>query len=169
MSAPAHTLSARSSSQAAETAFSGLGIDFLYHGTTRASWEAEGRGPLYLTSSRAEAWSYANEAGEAEWDDEVHDEQHQPENVVAAFQADQILRMLAAGGIELNPDWGWVDGQNADECKTKTAPTHDFSWFESLSKVGSFCVAGFGPEHKDAAQLLTDEDQEPSAIQHLRP
>jgi hypothetical protein len=106
----------------------------VYHGTSQTFWEREGDGPCYFTASYQDAANYALEACETE-----HYEKHQGEEIddptvspiVVQFR---LADLLAIPGAELEPDWGWVEGNRIDG-----EPT----WEDSLRAVGSFCIPAF--------------------------
>lgn len=128
----------------------------LYHGTTAARWaepEADGA-PLYLVNSYSEAEHYATEAGEAEWDEDVHEEGgNMPKVIVLAFPMDEIKALAAAGAVQLEPDWGWVQSEE-HEAKIAKEKFVTPGWEESMAKVGSIAVAGFQEDHKKLGSIV---------------
>lgn len=118
--------------------------DIVYHGTTLAGWEHDaGDGTMFFTSNREDAQNYAEEAAVAEHyrngseSDEL-DASVKP--IIVSFKLED-LKKLEGRGAELQPDWGWLDGQQHAEGDTPT-------WVESFQHVGSFCIAPFKHEFK---------------------
>lgn len=125
----------------------------VYHGTTKASWAKSEAGTLYLTSSLEEAKKYAEGCGESEWDDDIHVAGvREPALIVLAFNLSDLTALAASNPIQLDPDWGWVEGLEHDlKANGKKLESHP-TWEDSLEHVGSFCIEGFDPKFKVLAK-----------------
>jgi len=134
--------------------FSDLGITTMFHGTTRAAWAKQGQGPLYLTASFKDASVYAEEAGEAEWDEDVHSETNMPQVVVVSISVSHLRMLLSRPGVTIEPDWGWVHGYAAEMVQAGSPLSEHPKWTDSLKKVGSVCLEGFSDEHKAVAEFI---------------
>jgi hypothetical protein len=99
----------------------------VYHGTSERAWKGLGRWKrkksderiLYLVRDLGEAGRYAYETAAA---DELDGYDQKP--LVMAIRFEDL------SGMELHPDYGWVD------------VTDDSTWQDSLNAVGSFSVVG---------------------------
>jgi hypothetical protein len=121
-----------------------------YHGTTAKSWRANKKSirDLYLITSIEDARRYACDAGESEWDDDIHSEGGLvPELIVVTFSIEDIEALAATGKVELQPDWGWVRGVE-QEAERTGLPASTPTWKESMEAVGSLVVSGFSAKHK---------------------
>lgn len=121
--------------------------EMVYHGTTMKRWEQAEPGMLYVVDDRSDAANYAMEAGESD-----HYDRHQGEMVddpeivliVVEFRLTDLLNL----GLELQPDWGWVEGRATDR---STWGQPEPTWEDSLRAVGSFCIEGFN--HKELGKI----------------
>lgn len=121
--------------------------DTVYHGTILRKWESPAGGTdggiLFLTKSRDEAESYADQAYEQGCITELNDDGEFPYDagaapVIISFDFTQLLK---TPGLEFDHDWGWAD---APEGAT---------WQQSLEAVGSFVMTGFTEAHKSLAKV----------------
>lgn len=113
----------------------------VYHGTTQGAWDGnQNAGTMFFTSNREDAVGYAGEAAKRE-------ETSTP--IVVVFQMDDLTG-LEDHGAELQPDWGWIEGE---EQAAGSVPT----WIESFQNVGSFCIEPFKHEYKCLGEI-TDAD-----------
>jgi len=92
-----------------------------YHGTTRRRWAERQPSPstLYLATTVDEAATYAYEAAAAEQEDG-----HPPRPMVYEVTLSDLA------GMELGPDWGWLDATDATP------------WWESANEVSGFTAHG---------------------------
>lgn len=132
----------------------------LYHGTTVASWKNSTSGDLYLTNSAQEALKYAQERGESDWNDDIHEiGVCEPELVVLSFRFSDLTDLMTAKAIQIEPDWGWVAGVEQElKCQGQKLIATP-AWSESLTQVGSICISGFSKKHKKLATRV-DMDAE---------
>lgn len=99
----------------------------VYHGTSKRAWSGLGRWKrrksdpnlLYLVNDLGDAGVYAYDTAAVDEEDG-----HHPEPIVMAIEFDALK------GVELLPDYGWVDA------------TEETTWRESLNAVGSFAISG---------------------------
>jgi hypothetical protein len=129
--------------------------ELLYHGTTETRWAnpcVDNNGRLYVVVDSKDAENYAAESGESEWDDEIHQEGgFMPKLILVQFQINSLINLaMREFGVELEPDWGWVDSKARE---TGRLP-ESFTWEESLKSVGSFCVYGFEEKYKALGVVL---------------
>ncbi|MDT8924622.1 hypothetical protein RBE51_17585 [Pseudomonas taiwanensis] len=130
-------------------------LPVLYHGTTRKAWRKSDEEPsyLYLTSSLKEAEHYAQDAGEAEYEDcgRAHP-------IVVKISPSELRCLLAKPGVEIQPDWGWVEGMEHDARKNGgTFKDSDATWQNSLTKCCGICLGGF----QNSFKKLFKEIKEP--------
>lgn len=116
-------------------------LPVFYHGTTRKAWRKCNEEPacLYLTSSVKEAEHYAQEAGEVEYEDcgRAHP-------IVVKISPSALRGLLAKPGVEIQPDWGWVEGLEHDARKNGGVfKDSDATWQNSLLKCSSISLGGF--------------------------
>lgn len=124
-------------------------LPVMYHGTTRRRWNSKGNGvtTLYLTSNRKDAVSYADESAS----NEAYDHK-KVEGVVVEFQPEVLQKLVADRLVELDPDWGWVDGQEA-EARNAGKSFSEPSWQASLAACYGICLSGFKDEYKSLAAV----------------
>lgn len=130
-------------------------LPVFYHGTTRKAWRKRDEEPsyLYLTSSMKDAEIYAQEAGEAEYEDcgRAHP-------MVVKISPSALRGLLTKPGVELQPDWGWVEGLEHDARKNGgTFKDSDATWQNSLVRCSSVSLEGFQNRFKK----LFDDVKEP--------
>lgn len=102
-----------------------------------------------------EAELYAQGAGEAEYEDcgRAHP-------MVVKISPSALRSLLAKPGVELQPDWGWVEGMEHDASKNGgTFNDSDATWQNSLIKCHSVSLEGF----KNRFKKLFKDIKEPEA------
>jgi len=131
-------------------------LPVLYHGTTRKAWRKRDEEPscLYLTSSLEEAERYAQGAGEAEYED-----CGRANPIVVKISPSAMRNLLAKSGVSIQPDWGWVDGQEHDARKNGgTFKDSDATWQNSLIKCSSISLDGFHNRFKTLFRDISDPE-----------
>jgi hypothetical protein len=129
-------------------------LPVFYHGTTRKAWRKRHEDPSYLnlTSSLEDAERYASESGEAEYED-----CGRSHPVVMKISPSALELLLTKPGVELQPDWGWVEGQEHDARKGfGTFTDADATWQNSLEKCSGIGIGGFRNKFKKAFELAVD-------------
>lgn len=126
-------------------------IGALYHGTTEKEWRSkrETEGILYLTASRMDAENYAEEAAMGEWSEE-----HNPVSVIALIGAKDLQILAQMPGVEICPDWGWVDANTPAGSDVK------YTWEDSYNACGCIAISGFLDEHKKLFHTISLEGTE---------
>lgn len=123
-------------------------LPLLYHGTTRRQWREKHENPSYLnlTCSLSDAQQYADEWVESETDD--YGDCHP---IVVRISPTALIKLLKKPGVTLEPDWGWVEGQEHDAKKNGGAFTDaDATWKNSLAKCNGLGIQGFQDKFKMA-------------------
>lgn len=122
-----------------------LDVSALFHGTTKNNWMKgrEGQSTLYLTRSRRDAENYAEETSESEWE-----EDHTPVQVIAAIGGHQLQTLAEMPGVEIHPDWGWVEGMEHENSQEGVDSKREYTWQESFNACGCVSISGFTDEHK---------------------
>jgi hypothetical protein len=130
-----------------EGGLSGIeGFPVLYHGTTRKMWRSKPESPscLYLTTSLEGAERYATETSESEYESNRRTRIH-----VVRLTPHALAKILQTSGVELQPDWGWVEAQEHDAKRNRgTFTDADCTWQNSLAKCKGLVIAGFDNAHK---------------------
>jgi hypothetical protein len=139
-------------------------LPVFYHGTTRKEWRKRHEDPSYinLSSSLEDAELYASGAGEAEWEDFGN-----ARPIVMKISPSALELLLTKPGVELQPDWGWVEGQehNAKRNGIGTFTDADATWQNSLEKCSGIGIGGFRNKFKKAFELAVDlalEEESPA-------
>lgn len=123
----------------------------FYHGTTRKLWESAAdveHGGLFVTTNLKDALSYADEAAirEAYDNEECGLDGVRPDAVVVSLPGADLVKLLDATGerpaLEIEPDWGWVDGQES-LAKHEGRQFEMPCWQDSLAACGGFLLSGF--------------------------
>lgn len=133
-------------------------LPVLYHGTTRRQWRQLHCEPSYLnlTSSLTDAKKYADEWKESEIDDFGD---CQP--MVVQIGPGALSKMLQKPGVKLEPDWGWVEGQEYDARRNGGSFTEDdATWQNSLEKCNGVGISGFQAKFKKAFWNVDDSTLE---------
>ena len=130
----------------------------LYHGTTRRQWRKRHGEPSYLnlTSSRVDAENYASEWYESETDDfgNCHP-------MVVQIEPKALVKLLKRPGVQLQPDWGWVEGQEHDAKKNGGVFVEaDATWQNSFSKCHAVGIAGFEDKFKKSFEVVQEQAHE---------
>lgn len=136
------------------------GLPVLYHGTTRKMWRSKPESPscLYLTSSLEGAEHYATETSESEYEANRRTRIH-----VVKLTPQALATILQTPGVELQPDWGWVEAQEHDAKRNRgTFTDADSTWQNSLAKCKGLVIAGFQNGHK-ALFVEVNMDSTPEA------
>lgn len=138
-------------------------LPVFYHGTTRRAWRKRHEDPSYinLTSSLEDAERYAEETGESEYED-----CGRSHPIVMKISPSALELLLTKPGVELQPDWGWVEGQeHASRNGYGTFTDADATWQNSLEKCSGIGVGGFQNKFKKAFELAVDLalEEEPPA------
>lgn len=123
-----------------------LGITSLYHGTTNSLWNNSDQSisTLYLTKSCKDAEIYAENGFIYEYEDNPR-----VKMAILKISPRALSELLRQEGVELDPDWGWVDAQE-NEAKYFGREFHvdNITWRDSFNACGCVSIAGFKDEHK---------------------
>lgn len=133
-------------------------LPVLFHGTTRRQWRKRHGLPsdLYLTSSRTDAERYAEEAGECEFEDFK-----KAVPIVVQIGPSILKKLLDKPGIELQPDWGWVESQEHEARRNNASFTDaDATWSNSLEKCRGVVISGFEDKFKKFFDEVNDLNSE---------
>ena len=123
----------------------------FYHGTTRKMWETAAdvdHGGLFITPNLKDALSYADEAAirEAYDNEESGLDDVRPDAVVVSLSGAELVKLLDATAVrpalEIEPDWGWVDGQES-LAKHEGRQFETPGWQESMAACGGLLLSGF--------------------------
>jgi hypothetical protein len=136
-------------------------LPVFYHGTTRRAWRKRNEDPSYinLTSSLEDAERYAEETGESEYED-----CGRSHPIVMKISPSALELLLTKPGVELQPDWGWVEGQeHASRNGYGTFTDADATWQNSLEKCSGIGIGGFQNKFKKAFELAVDLALEPES------
>lgn len=122
----------------------------FYHGTTRKLWEATADvdGGLFVTTQVDDALRYADDAAirEAYANEESGLDNVRSEAVVVSLPGAELVKLLdataARPALEIEPDWGWVDGQES-WAKHEGRQFETPSWRESIAACGGLLLSGF--------------------------
>jgi len=123
-------------------------LPVLYHGTTKRQWRTRHGDSSYLnlTSNLQDARNYADEWAESEIDD--YGNCHP---MVVQISPTALVKMLQKPGVTLEPDWGWVEGQEHDAKRNGGAFAEgDATWQNSLEKCSGLGISGFQDKFKKA-------------------
>jgi hypothetical protein len=121
-------------------------MPMLYHGTTRNMWRSKHESPscLYLTTSLEGAERYATETSESEYESN-----RRTRIQVLRLTPHALARILQTPGVELQPDWGWVEAQEHDAKHNRgTFNDADCTWQNSLAQCKGLVISGFDNAHK---------------------
>ncbi|MBD8615033.1 hypothetical protein IFT69_15135 [Pseudomonas putida] len=133
-------------------------LPVLYHGTSRRQWRKRHDEPSYLnlTSSFEDAQRYAEEWAESEFED--YGNCHP---MVMRISPAAIENLLNRPGVKLEPDWGWVEGQEHDAKKNSGFFTGaDATWQNSLARCHGLGIQGFRDKFKKAFWNVDDSTLE---------
>lgn len=136
-------------------------LPVFYHGTTRKEWRKRHEDPSYinLTSSLEDAERYASEAGEAEYED-----CGRSHPMVMKISPSALELLLTKPGVELQPDWGWVEGQEHNAKRNGgTFTDADSTWQNSLEKCNGIGIGGFRNKFKKVFEMAVDLTLEPES------
>jgi hypothetical protein len=109
-------------------------------------WRSKPESPscLYLTSSLEGVERYAIETSESEYEANRRTRIH-----VVKLTPQALAKILQTPGVELQPDWGWVETQEHDAKRNRgTFTDADCTWHNSLAKCKGLVIAGFQNGHK---------------------
>lgn len=121
-------------------------LPVLYHGTTKRKWRERHDDPSYLnlTSNFDDAMNYADE-----WVESELEEFGGCKPIVVKIEPESLLAMLKKSGVKLEPDWGWVEGQEHDAKRNGGKFSEgDATWQNSLAKCKGLGVSGFENKFK---------------------
>jgi hypothetical protein len=122
-----------------------------YHGTTRKLWDGTEdveHGGLFVTTNLKDALNYADEAAirEAYDNEENGVDDVRPDAVIVSISGAELVKMLEANAtrpaIEIEPDWGLVDGQES-LAKYEGRQFEMPGWQQSLAACGGLLLSGF--------------------------